>query len=239
MFLKEINKNNLHHAYLLEGDREQVVSEIFKLLESIGLVTVGSPDVSHIVLDSFKIDDARNLKSYALERGYSASKKIFIISTNSFLLEAQNSLLKLFEEPIENTHFFVIVPDANILLPTLLSRFYFISARQDLAEGKSKDLQEAERFIKMPIYLRLEFVKDLIREVEEDEENEISTTSARSKSIQFLNSLESFLHHKVSKGTFDTNLFHHMFKVREFLRQPGSATKTLMESVALMIPVIP
>ena len=239
MIIKEhLDKNNLHHAYLIEGERDQILQQVFEFIESIGIKSIGNADVSHISLDSFKIDDARNLKSFALERSFSPAKKIFIISTNSFLLEAQNSLLKMFEEPIENTHFFLIIPDTNALLPTLVSRFYFISTEWD----RGVEEKQAEQFIAMPLRDRMEYIKDLL--VEEDLEEEPPSgssssklevavlDSARSKALKFLNALETVM----SKVTFDTELFHHIFKVREFLRQPGSSPKTLLESVALIIP---
>ena len=68
-------------------------------------------------------------KSFSLCRSMSAGKKIFIICVNNFSLDAQNVLLKMFEEPIENTHFFLIVPDTNALLKTFVSRFYLISEK--------------------------------------------------------------------------------------------------------------
>ncbi|MBP6060928.1 MAG: hypothetical protein KA515_02940, partial [Candidatus Pacebacteria bacterium] len=128
---EHLDKNNLHHAYLIEGAREQIVVEILEFLKSVGVESTGNADVTHITLDSFKIDDARNLKSYAGEKGYTAGKKFFIVSTNNFLLEAQNTLLKMFEEPIENTHFFVVVPDVSALLKTFVSRFFLISHKSD------------------------------------------------------------------------------------------------------------
>ena len=145
MILKYLDKNNLHHAYLIEGEHDMIVEEILEFIESLKIKTIGNADVSRISLDSFKVEDARNLRSYAAEKSFSAAKKIFIISVNNFLLEAQNSLLKMFEEPIENTHFFLIVPDVNSLLKTLVSRFYVISARQGLTE----EVKEAEKFIGM------------------------------------------------------------------------------------------
>src|SRR3989344_4190800 len=98
-----LEKNHLHHAYVIEGAREEIVPEVFDLKKSLGIGTAENADVSHISLDSFKIEDARNLKSYATEKSFSKQKngkKIFIISANSFLLEAQNTMLKMFEEPI-------------------------------------------------------------------------------------------------------------------------------------------
>ena len=243
MVSKHLDKNNLHHAYLIEGDKQKVLPEILEFIKSLGINTVGNADVSQIFLDSFKIENARDLKSYASEKSFSVGKKIFIISANSFLLEAQNSLLKMFEEPIENTHFFIIVPDTNSLLKTLVSRFYLISDRPNLAV----EIKEAEKFINMPLKNRIDFIKNLLVESEEEDEegNEIVVLdSTRSKALKFLNALELILHSKfVSKTVFDRNMsrtvldtFDHFFKVREFLRMPGSSAKTLMESVALIIP---
>lgn len=236
MISKHLDKNNLHHAYLIEGARDEIVPEILKFCENINIKTSGNPDFCHITIDNFKIDEAFDLRTMSSGKGFTSSKKIFMICVNTFSLDAQNVLLKMFEEPIENTHFFVIVPDASALLKTLISRFYFISARQNLVE----DIKEAEKFINMPLKNRIDFIKELLTESEEKDEegNEILVLdSNRSQALKFLNALEAVLHKKfMSKGTFDSSFFKHFFKVREFLRMPGSSTKTLMESVALIIP---
>ena len=246
MLSKYLDKNNLHHAYLIEGARDVIVPEITEFLKSIGIKTTGNSDFIHISLDSFKIEDARNLKSYGSQKSFSsalsaqAGKKIFIISANSFLLEAQNSLLKMFEEPIENTHFFLVVPDTNALLKTLVSRFYLISP----VPGMGEEVEEAEKFIKMPLRSRIDYIKGLLAEPEEEEDEEeneiVALDSTRSKALKFLNALESVL----SRVPLDKNIsrvpldmFQHFLKVREFLRMPGSSAKNLMESVALIIPI--
>src|SRR3989344_512465 len=115
MISEHLNEDNLHHAYLIEGAREEIVPEILTFIESLGIQTSGNPDFLHISTDSFKIEDARNLKTYGAEKSFSGGKKIFIISTNNLLLEAQNTLLKMFEEPTEDTHFFLVVPERNAL----------------------------------------------------------------------------------------------------------------------------
>ena len=237
--LKHLDKNNLHHAYLIEGAQEEIVPEIFKFMKSLGVKTSGNPDFCHMSFDSFKIEDARNLKSVEYEKGFGIGKKIFVISANNFLLEAQNTLLKIFEEPIENTHFFIIVPDKNALLKTLVSRFYLIKTNRGLGD----EFKEAEKFIKMPLKNRIDFIKELLVEVDEDTESLPSHSeskasvlnSSRAKALKFLNALETVM----SKTVFDTvkvDFFQHMFKVREFLNQPGSSAKSLMESVALTLP---
>lgn len=231
-----LNKNNLHHAYLIEGEREQITPDILAFCESLDIKTSGNPDFCHIVIDNFKIDEAFSLRAMSSDKGFSKGKKVFLVSFNSISLDAQNVLLKMFEEPIEDTHFFVVVPDINSLLKTLVSRFYLIYGDQNLAENT----KEAEQFINSSLPKRIEFIKELLLESEEEDEegNEIvALDSARSKALKFLNDLESTLHQKfVSRVPLDTGFFEHIFKVREFLRMPGSSTKTLMESVALIVP---
>jgi DNA polymerase III delta prime subunit len=227
---QHIDKDNLHHAYLIEGDREEVVAEVISIMESLGIEVSGNSDFVRVSADSFKVDDARNLKSFAGERASSAGKKIFLISANNFLLEAQNTLLKTFEEPIENTHFFLTVPDTSALLGTFLSRFYLIKTKEEVGFAK------AEEFIKMPLARRIDFIKELLQESEDEDEegNEIIVlNSARAKALKFLNAVESVMHPKVIEHP---EVLQHIFKVRKFLRMPGSSAKSLMESVALVVP---
>lgn len=232
MILSHLDKNNLHHAYLLEGEREKIVPHIFSFFEKINIKTSGNPDFCHITIDNFKIDEAFDLRSMSSNKSFASSKKIYVICINTISLDAQNVLLKMFEEPIENTHFFLVVPDANSLLKTLVSRFYFISARCDLAE----EAEDAKRFLSMRPSARIDFLKDLLK-ADEDEET-APADSNRARALRFLNALELALHKKISRATLDIDLefFEHIFKVREFLRMPGSSAKTLMESVALLIP---
>src|SRR3989338_11121619 len=129
---EHIDKNNMHHAYLIEGAREEVVPEIVAFCESLDIKTVGNPDFCHIAIDNFKIEDAFNLRAMTSDKSFTSAKKIFMICANSFSLDAQNVLLKVFEEPIENTHFFLIVPDTNSLLKTLVSRFYVCHSKRGL-----------------------------------------------------------------------------------------------------------
>ena len=231
MIQRHLDKNNLHHAYLVEGINEEVLPEVFSFCESLNVKTSGNPDFVHIKIDNFKIDEAFTLRAMSAERGFSKTKKIFIISTNTLSLDAQNVLLKMFEEPREDTHFFLIVPDANALLKTLVSRFYFISARSCGAEDKDS----AEKFLKMPLKGRLDFIKDFLVSVESDEVENLALDSTRAKALRFLNTLELVLHNKADKRFYDF-CFPQFFKVRKFLRMPGSSTKTLLESIALVIP---
>jgi DNA polymerase III delta prime subunit len=230
MITEHFDKNNLHHAYLIEGLRDEIVPEITNFLKKFGINTAGNPDFINISIDNFKIDEALQLRALSSDRSFQAGKKIFIICANTFSLDAQNLLLKMFEEPIENSHFFLIVPDVNALLKTLVSRFYLIKSES------APDAQTAEKFIAMSLKNRIDFIKELLAEPDEEDEegNEImALDSTRSKALKFLNALETALHKKFLKNH---EWCAHFFKVREFLRMPGSSAKSLMESVALIVP---
>ncbi len=241
--LSDLDINNLHHAYLIEGTEEIVLPEVLEFIENLGIKTTGNPDFFCVSTDFFKIADARNLKSMTLEKSFKEVKRFFVISTNSFLNDAQNTLLKIFEEPKENTHYFLILPDANILIPTLLSRFYLIKSKIDL----ESELKDAEKFVADSLRDRIEFIKNLLAEEKIDEEDEEEVTasknSTRSKAIKFLNALELVLYNKYCRDTKlnqdkKIDFFKQIFKVREYLRQPGSSMKSLMESVALVVPIL-
>ena len=57
---QHLDKDNLHHAYLIEGAQEEIVPEIFKFIKDLGIKISGNPDFYHMSFDSFKIDDARD-----------------------------------------------------------------------------------------------------------------------------------------------------------------------------------
>ena len=233
--LDHLDENNLQHAYLIEGQREEILPELLKFVEGLGIKR-NSPDFFKIHIDNFKIDKALALRAMSSEKSLE-SKKVFILSANTFSLDAEQALLKMFEEPIEDTHFFVIVPEVDALLRTLTSRFYVIKP------NKKIELKQAQNFMAMRLPNRIDFIKELLVEEVPTEVGiptgvgkEIQMDSARSKALKFLNSLELALHDNVPKVPLAT--FEQIFTAREFLRQPGSSIKSLMESVALTVPVL-
>jgi len=244
--LNNLDKNNLHHAYLIEGEHDFIAPQIFEYVEKVlKIKTLGNPDFCHIQVDLLKIKHAIDLREMGIQKSFTLGKKIFVLSINRFSKEAEGVLLKMFEEPIENTHFFIITPDKNILTKTLLSRFYFISSRENLDKN---EIEEAEKFIRMTLKSRIDFIKEFIasslKNEDEDEEDVIEINSVRSKAFKFLNALEYVLHQKliskieVQPLSGKNNYFEQLFRVREYLSQQGSPTKTLLESLAITIPVL-
>lgn len=236
--LKKIDKENLHHAYLLEGDRDEILSFLFSFLKDIGIKTTENPDFYNLKFDSFKIENARELKEMVLNKSFSDEKKIFLISANFFLLEAQNALLKIFEEPNQDTHFFVILPDKSILKKTLLSRFFILSQKNEGETDKAKNT-EAEKFIETGISERQEIIKKMIARFKNEEE-ENTENSLKNEARKFLNEIEKNLYQRKKEkkiSPVDARiLFEHLFKARNFISQPGAPVKNILESVAFILP---
>lgn len=133
------------------------------LSESFGIVRQGHPDVHYAEHQSFGIDEGRSLQEMQSLRPVVGDKKIFIIVLDAITSEAQNSLLKVFEEPTPGAHFFVISSSSRILLPTLRSRMVVVvhPSAADRTESTSAD---ATKFIQSSHKERLEYVAGLIEE---------------------------------------------------------------------------
>src|SRR3989344_2158011 len=121
---KQIDIKNMHHAYLVEGKGDLVVEGLINFLEKNNIKCRGNSSFYKYSIQTFKIDDARELKftqsenSSQNEQGESLLK-IFVIEAFDFTGEAQNALLKIFEEPTKNTVFFVITQNTASIFPTL------------------------------------------------------------------------------------------------------------------------
>lgn len=234
LFSQHFNKNSPHHAYLLEGNCKNILEDLRIFFQDLNINTQNNPDFFVFNFDTFKIDDARNIKSLGGEKSFqerskNGLNKIIIISANNFLQEAQNTLLKILEEPNPDLKIFIITPDSNILLKTIISRLYKIIYPKEL----NSQIKEGEAFIKMSLRERLSYLKENFSSKDEEE----GGISLRSKASIFLNSLENILHEKFFKKLEkDTSCFEQIFIAREYLRQNGTSPKGLLEGVAITTP---
>lgn len=69
-----------------------------------------------------KIDQTREVLDFLSLRSMSKARVIIIDEAHLLNPQAGNSLLKILEEPPDNTYFFLIAPSARHVLPTLRSR---------------------------------------------------------------------------------------------------------------------
>lgn len=115
-----------HHAYLIQGNQDMynLVHESIKRFSGISNF---HPD---IVLHNFgseklKVEDGAIIRNSILKNPVSGDFTYTIIYAHTLTEQAQNSLLKICEEPPRTAKIFLITDSVQALLPTLISRFVY------------------------------------------------------------------------------------------------------------------
>lgn len=155
----------LHHAYFIEGERAAVLAALDAFLaDGLGMARAGHPDIHFAGHRSFGVDESRALQDMQAMRPLVGDRKIFIVAVDTITGEAQNSLLKVFEEPTPGTHFFVVAPTRRILLPTLRSRMVIVAHESAGSVGDGAIGLDPKAFIAMSPKDRLAAVAELVEE---------------------------------------------------------------------------
>ncbi len=216
----------LHHAYLISGTAGDVVPVLTTLISrELGIATAGNPDFWTGEFETFGIDDSRAIKELASRRPFAGERKIFVLCAHFFTREAQNSLLKVFEEPTAHTHFFIITPNTESLLPTLKSRLFLVTPSRYQESGENSEAFSAEDFLKGSRAKRLELLKDIIE------------SKDKNRAILFLNTLEHALYQMRGKGGSMPKEMQETFAeigtCRSYLHDRSPSPKMILEHVAL------
>jgi DNA polymerase III delta prime subunit len=112
-----------HHAYFITGESEQGIEAALMHAESeLGLARENNPDLIVLRHGLFSVDDARKISDLANRASMNGEQKAIIVSALRLFHEAQNALLKIFEEPPAGTTLMLVIPSEGMLLPTLRSR---------------------------------------------------------------------------------------------------------------------
>ncbi|MDO8492747.1 MAG: hypothetical protein Q7S34_03855 [bacterium] len=229
--MEGINENQ--HAYIIEGERGTSIVALKETLEKEwGLRMKGNPDVREEYFETFNIEEARKLKELAITRPIGGDKNIFILATNFIGHEAQNALLKLLEEPIADTYFFIVIPNASSLLGTVRSRAVIVKSKiiEHRVFNKSEMLTTADskKFLKSSAEERLKILSGFLSHESE---------TKRSDLIAFLNSVEKEIA-GVKERTTETNKgLEDLIHFKKYLFDNGASVKMIGEYLALKIPV--
>jgi len=230
------NRDLSHHAYLIEGESAVILDELFKFFEqSLNIAVKGNPDFLHLSFDSFGIDEGRRLKEMQTGKAFAGDRRFFVVSASSFTHEAQNSLLRVFEDPSPNVHFFVIMPSADGILPTLRSRFFIIPHKSKYKTKKIHDekIISAKEFLENTSASRLAMIKGVVEDKDKD------------KALALLNNIEVELHIKLVASVATSSrvsqkqiagFLEEIGRVKQYLHDRSSSVKLILEHVALVIP---
>ena len=239
LFEQYIKSGDLHHAYYLVGETEKIVFELKQFIENkLEMAISGNPDFFHANYKTFSIDNAKFISESQERKDFTGSKKIFIIETDFITEEAQNSLLKVFEEPTVGTHFFVVSPQ-EILLPTLKSRMVTIVESQ-----KSIKSIKTEEILGLKITERLARVKEIAEAINEAKtsssnsfarsvEDRFREDATKQDAIFFLNQIESELYELGVEKTHKS--LRICEETRASLYDRGAPVKMILENLVLNI----
>lgn len=210
--------NFLHHAFGVEGNPEMVVPWLQAQL-AIG------PDLSIYSSEQCDIESVRTVRERCDERGFSGLRG-FVLAGFRFTHEAQNALLKMTEEPIAGTAFFLVVPRISHFLPTLRSRLRHVVAPRE--DAFSLEVQE---FLRASHADRFKIVEKLIEGHDEHGEKRL----VAERFDRFTEELSRHLHVGRLAGAVSPAEREVLF-VREYIYDTAASLKLLAEHLAIAIP---
>jgi DNA polymerase III delta prime subunit len=202
-----MNETVSHHATLVYADS----------LEEANLppqYAVQSADVLHIVRDQFSIGDARELSELSASMPVSGETRVFVIAARTLASEAQNALLKLFEEPPRSARFVLVLPHSSSLLPTLRSR---LSVETSAAPQQMPNTA-FEAFKKATYAARLASVAEI----------------AKNKDAHMIEAILKGAEYEAD-ATRNKELLAAVVFARSYAALKGSSLKMLLEAIALSL----
>ncbi|HET8574920.1 MAG TPA: hypothetical protein VFM02_01975 [Candidatus Paceibacterota bacterium] len=219
-----------HHAYLLEGENEMLLSGLKAFLqETFGVTIQGNPDFHEWNGERFALSDLASVREQVNMKSVADAEdqtgKMFVLSMQSMTLEAQNAFLKMIEEPTAETVFFFVAPSREIFLPTILSRLLLLRAERE-TELSDEDQNFYETFFRASRKDRLQMLEDIIKEKD------------KVGAALFLNRLEIFLRKEIftkEKSRDAVRIFEEIRKARGYLRTTAPSVKMLLEHIALSL----
>jgi len=216
-----------HHAFLITGDIPSGAEQARVLArELLGVPTLPHPDVMEYSFALLSVDDARELGRLAANAPVAGEKKAFVISATRIFHEAQNALLKLFEEPPAGTHLYLVVPQEGMLLPTLRSRLV-------LHSGAVAEHALARAFVAASAKERGKIVGDIVDAAKSDKDED--KQEARAQAQAFLAGLTHIVHE--APRTKETQAFlEDAVRFAPILATRSAPLKQIFEHILLSFP---
>lgn len=229
-----------HHAFVIEAEAEEGIAAAQAWAEKeLGMKAQGNPDVVVLRYGLLSVEDARRVSELAAGVPFGGESKALIIAASRAYHEAQNALLKVFEEPPRGTYLFLVLPALGSLLPTLRSRVQILSPYRDVRRptsdaGRRTSHISAEEFIKAGKEKRSAIIKKLVSGRDEDERRE-----NREKAIAILNGVEAAAYATTLESlTFQKHetLLRDIAMLRMHLYDRSAPVKMILEHLSLVIP---
>lgn len=209
-----------HHAYFLTGSLEAGIAQATQFAESLGVSS--GPDLITLSYTNLSIDDARALVGVEAQSPVEGDQKVLILSATRFFYEAQNALLKLFEEPSPGTTLILVVPSEGMLLPTLRSRLLRLPVA-------STATPVADAFLKLSKEEREKYLGRILDRAGGSKEEE--KRAARKEMLELMQELTTRLHEER-----DRELLRDLSSFTYALHAPSAPLKPIAEHLLLVLP---
>jgi hypothetical protein len=218
------NSGNISHAYIVEGDADPAVAAVCAFCEGeLRCPIAGNPDFVVERYDTLLVEDAVALRDRQSMVTAGDGRQIIVAAFRNATRDAQNALLKVLEEPAERTHFFLVVPYASLLLPTVRSRAVLIRF------GGEGDSSLADPWLKAGAGKRMTLAEKLAKDIRDDRKT-------RADGLSLLDALERALAPKARANPAAARAASTVLAVKQRWNHHGSSPKLLLESVALALP---
>jgi DNA polymerase III delta prime subunit len=219
MYLKNLN----HHAILIEGNPSVFLDMIKNEFIESGVVLANNPDIIFLSFEKFGIGESRQIIDMSLGAPISSENKTIVFSFESITNDAQNALLKIFEDPSPSLKFIISTYTANGLLPTLRSRLAIYK------NEKETEIVNVDSFIKMSVGEKMKEVERMVKNYKD--------SGNKQEIKQFLTSIHYYLEEKIKKGEKGHNLsaLNMTARALDYIDDKSASVKILLESVVLSI----
>jgi len=221
-----------YQAFIIEAEAEKGIDTALAWAEKeLGMNAKGNPDISVLRYGLFTVEDARRVCAIAGGAPFAGEHKVLIISASRAYHEAQNALLKLFEEPPFGTYLFFVLPSLGGLLPTLRSRVQVL----DTTYGFTKPViaESAKQFLSANKEKRSAMIKKLTSGKDDEERRAL-----RDEAIEIINGVEiaAYAAMKRDDSKAVVALLSDIAILREHLYDRSAPVRMILEHLSLVIP---
>lgn len=219
-----------HHAFYVAGDSEEGIGRALVFGErALGLPASGNPDVIVLRYSLFPVDEARKVHDVVHRMPTKGDKKLIIISASRIFHEAQNALLKVFEEPPAGTYIVLVIPSVGVLIPTLHSRLLALPGNA----GSVVDSEFVQTFLKAAGEEREKIVAKLLDRAKSDKAED--KQQARNDALALANGLAKAAYGKKEMPEMQA-LLSDLNRFIPILHERSAPLKLILEHLLVVIP---
>lgn len=210
-----------HHAILfVTSSRDECSQRFFSELQGLSHI---HRYFNQTILD---IETARTIVSWS-QAPYNNQEKVAVISFHSAGIEAQNTLLKILEEPQTGVRFLLVTSNRSGLIDTVVSRVHVICEHENFEELPFAD---AKLFLSTSHALRMKLpcITKLLSQL--DEEGRKDREGVRAFILEIVTVLGRS---KIQKRYLDETL-----AMASYSADPSASGKALLEYLSLLLPQV-